>query len=225
VLPAFNVVALPAGYRAVDTVEIGYPGPVVVSPFAVADERADMVGWEMDEDMLEANCPTLPLNPVVCEIGVVATNGIVRVAVVSVPETVSDLTVVMTGIVGDGPPEWTVKVWLVAIVVNPPGQISVYVVTTTVVMYSDCAAPLTPPVSPAVTPPVSTAAIGQTVVYNSTVSVVTCPILAGQSVTVAAQDVIVYTVVAYTVEVVSDGSGETVMTCIAVVSDGEDVAV
>lgn len=37
-------------------------------------------------------------------------------------------------------------------------------------------------------------------------SVVTCPILAGQSVTVAAHEVIVYTEVAYTVEVVEAGS-------------------
>jgi hypothetical protein len=38
-------------------------------------------------------------------------------------------------------------------------------------------------------------ATGQTVVYNEIVSVVKEPILAGQSVTVAAQPVIVYTVV------------------------------
>lgn len=49
---------------------------------------------------------------------------------------------------------------------------------------------------------VSVAATGQTVVYKEMISVVTDPILAGQSVTVAAQDVIVYTLVLKTVEVV-----------------------
>lgn len=43
---------------------------------------------------------------------------------------------------------------------------------------------------------------GQIVVYSSIVSVVTFPILAGQFVTVAAHEVIVYVVVAKTVEVV-----------------------
>jgi hypothetical protein len=47
--------------------------------------------------------------------------------------------------------------------------------------------------------------IGQTVVYNSMVSVVTDPILAGQSVTVGAHDVMVYTVMVLTVDVVSRG--------------------
>lgn len=37
---------------------------------------------------------------------------------------------------------------------------------------------------------------GQTVVYSAMVSVVTCPMRAGQSVTVAAQLVMVYSVVA-----------------------------
>ena len=43
---------------------------------------------------------------------------------------------------------------------------------------------------------------GQTVVYILIISVVTWPSLEGQSVTLGAQDVIVYTEVAYTVEVV-----------------------
>jgi len=43
---------------------------------------------------------------------------------------------------------------------------------------------------------------GQTVVYKTMVSVVVEPILAGQSVTVAAQEVIVYTEVVYAVDVV-----------------------
>jgi len=43
---------------------------------------------------------------------------------------------------------------------------------------------------------------GQTVVYKAIVSVVTEPSLAGQSVTVAAHDVMVYTDVVYTVDVV-----------------------
>jgi hypothetical protein len=42
------------------------------------------------------------------------------------------------------------------------------------------------------------------VVYRATVSVVTLPILAGQSVTVAAQEVTVYIVVVYTVDVVKE---------------------
>lgn len=42
----------------------------------------------------------------------------------------------------------------------------------------------------------SVAVTGQTVVYNAIVSVVTLPILAGQFVTVGAQLVIVYTLVA-----------------------------
>ncbi len=46
------------------------------------------------------------------------------------------------------------------------------------------------------------AAAGHTVVYRSTVSVVTLPSRAGQSVTVAAHDVTVYTVVVCTVLVV-----------------------
>jgi hypothetical protein len=49
---------------------------------------------------------------------------------------------------------------------------------------------------------VSVAVTGQTVVYKAIVSVVTLPILAGQSVTVGAQDVMVYTEVAKTVDVV-----------------------
>lgn len=44
--------------------------------------------------------------------------------------------------------------------------------------------------------PVSVAVTGHTVVYNAIVSVVTLPILAGQFVTVGAQLVIVYTLVA-----------------------------
>ncbi len=53
------------------------------------------------------------------------------------------------------------------------------------------------------------AATGQTVVYKNTVSVVTWPILAGQSVTLAAQLIIVYVVVPYTVEVVYAGADVT----------------
>lgn len=49
---------------------------------------------------------------------------------------------------------------------------------------------------------VSVAVTGHTVVYKAIVSVVTLPILAGQLVTVGAQDVIVYTEVVYTVLVV-----------------------
>lgn len=45
---------------------------------------------------------------------------------------------------------------------------------------------------------------GQTVVYTAIVSVVTEPILPGQSATVGGQAVIVYVVVAYTVLVVQD---------------------
>jgi len=51
-------------------------------------------------------------------------------------------------------------------------------------------------------PPVSVAVTGHTVVYRLMTSVVTEPSLAGQLVTVGAQDVTVYTVVLYTVEVV-----------------------
>lgn len=51
--------------------------------------------------------------------------------------------------------------------------------------------------------PVSVAVTGQTVVYRLIISVVTFPILAGQSVTDAAQEVMVYTWVLYTVDVVS----------------------
>lgn len=43
---------------------------------------------------------------------------------------------------------------------------------------------------------------GQIVVYKLITSVVTCPILAGQLVTVGAHEVTVYTDVVYTVEVV-----------------------
>ena len=43
---------------------------------------------------------------------------------------------------------------------------------------------------------------GQMVVYSEIISVVSFPILPGQSVTVGAQDVIVYTDVEYTVEIV-----------------------
>jgi len=45
-------------------------------------------------------------------------------------------------------------------------------------------------------------ATGQTVVYRAIVSVVTFPILAGQLVTSGAQEVTMYTLVVYTVEVV-----------------------
>jgi len=48
---------------------------------------------------------------------------------------------------------------------------------------------------------------GQTVVERTTVSVVSEPILAGQFVTVAAQEVMVYTVVVQMVEVVMAGGG------------------
>jgi hypothetical protein len=51
---------------------------------------------------------------------------------------------------------------------------------------------------------VSVAVTGQTVVYRLMMSVVTLPIRAGQLVTVDAQDVIVYTCVVYTVDVVHD---------------------
>lgn len=55
----------------------------------------------------------------------------------------------------------------------------------------------------AVWPPLPSAAVtGQMVVYKLITSVVTLPILDGQSVTVGAQDVIVYTCVVYTVDVV-----------------------
>jgi hypothetical protein len=53
---------------------------------------------------------------------------------------------------------------------------------------------------------VAVAAYGHQVVYRMMVSVVTWPLRAGQSVTVAAQLVIVYTVVVYTVEMVPDGA-------------------
>ena len=50
--------------------------------------------------------------------------------------------------------------------------------------------------------PLSVAVTGQMVVYKDMTSVVTLPSFAGQLVTVGAHEVIVYTFVVYTVEVV-----------------------
>ncbi|KAL2256366.1 hypothetical protein VTK26DRAFT_1782 [Humicola hyalothermophila] len=61
----------------------------------------------------------------------------------------------------------------------------------------------------------ATSVIGHTVVLTGTVSVVTCPILSGQSVTVGGQLVMVYVLVAKTVEVVQP-TGREVVSGIAV---------
>jgi hypothetical protein len=58
------------------------------------------------------------------------------------------------------------------------------------------------------TPVAVTSVMGQTVVLTAMVSVVTWPILPGQSVTVAAQLVMVYVVVVYTVDVVQPAGSE-----------------
>lgn len=70
-------------------------------------------------------------------------------------------------------------------------------------------------------PETSPLVTGQYVVYNAIVSVVTFPMLAGQSVTFGAHEVIVYVLVAYTVEIVysvADGVGVDVGTGLIVLA-------